>query len=238
MIILNSDVGEGVATDKSLIPFIGQANIACGVHAGDCDVMAETIKIAKANKVSIGAHPSYNDRENFGRLPVSLNAEQIKHLICYQVGALQSIAKLHSVEVDYVKPHGALYNQMMQSEVIFSAIIEALSTFEKPLKLMVLAKPGLQRYQAIAQRNGVALIFEAFADRAYDDKGYLVKRTEKGALLATPELVEKQVKQLVERGCITTINGKTIKLNVNSICVHGDNPIAVKQIQKLAKLIK
>ncbi len=234
---LNSDVGEGFSTDKILIPFIGQANIACGLHAGDAHVMAETIKLAKQSGVQIGAHPSYNDRENFGRIPVSLTPEQIKELICYQVGALQSLASLHDVNVEYVKPHGALYNQMMQDETIFSAITEAISTFESPLKLMILARPDLQRYQQIAKQHGVSLMLEAFADRAYDEQGYLVNRSEKGALLATPELVEKQVKQLVETSTITTISGSIIKLQVDSICVHGDNPIAVKQIQKLAKLI-
>ncbi|MCP4321791.1 MAG: LamB/YcsF family protein [Psychromonas sp.] len=234
---LNSDVGEGFSTDKSLMPFIGQANIACGLHAGDAHLMAETIKLAKKSNVQIGAHPSYNDRENFGRLPVSLTVEQIKELVCFQVGALQSLARLDQVKVEYVKPHGALYNQMMQDETIFSAIVEAISSFETPLKLMILARPDLQRYQQIAKESGVILMLEAFADRAYDDAGYLVNRSEKGAVLASGELVEAQVKQLVETSTITTINGNTIKLQVDSICVHGDNPIAVKQIQKLAKLI-
>lgn len=234
---LNSDVGEGFSSDKSLMPFIGQANIACGLHAGDAHVMTDIIKLAKAHNVQIGAHPSYNDRENFGRLPVVLTAEQIKQLICYQVGALQSLARLQNVDVEYVKPHGALYNQMMQDETIFSAIIEAISTFELPLQLMILARPDLQQYQQIAKKNGVILILEAFADRAYDEKGYLLQRSEKGALLATPELVEQQVKQLLATSTITTINGNIIKLQVDSICVHGDNPIAVKQVQCLADLI-
>jgi len=234
---LNCDVGEGFSTDKSLMPFISQANIACGLHAGDADLMVETIKSAKANNVQIGAHPSYNDRDNFGRLAMSLTSDQIKHLICYQVGALQSLAKLYQVDVLYVKPHGALYNQMMQDERIFTAIVEAISSLEAPLKLMLLARPDLQLYQQIAQRNGVPLMLEAFADRAYDDNGYLVNRSEQGAVLASAELVEAQVKQLVETSTITTINGNKIALQVDSICVHGDNPIAVKQIQKLSKLL-
>lgn len=234
---LNCDVGEGFDSDKAVIPFIGQANVACGLHAGDADLIAETIATAKASGVQIGAHPSYNDRENFGRSPVSLSAEQIKNLICYQVGALQSIAKLQQVTVEYVKPHGALYNQMMADETIFIAIVEAIRSFESPLKLMILARPDLQKYQQIAHQNGVDLILEAFADRAYDDQGYLVNRTLDGALLATPEEVEAQVKQLIEDSSITTINGKIITLQVDSICVHGDNPIAVKQIQNLSKLI-
>lgn len=235
---LNCDVGEGFVTDKDVIPFVGQVNIACGLHAGNADLMAETIAIAKANNVQIGAHPSYHDRENFGRLPVLLTALQIKHLICYQVGALQSLARLQNVTLSYVKPHGALYNKMMADEVVFTAIVEAISTIEAPLKLMVLARPDLQRYQQIAEKNGVQLLFEAFADRAYDDQGYLVQRTQKGALLATPERVEMQVKQLIEEATITTVNGKTLALQVDSICVHGDNPIAVQQIQTLAKLLK
>ncbi|MEI6897152.1 MAG: 5-oxoprolinase subunit PxpA [Psychromonas sp.] len=234
---LNCDVGEGVRSDESLMPFIDQANIACGLHAGDADLMIATIKMAKANNVEIGAHPSYNDRENFGRVAQTLSTMQIKHLICYQVGALQSLAKLHDKQVQYVKPHGALYNQMMLDEAIFTAIVEALSTFPTALKLMILARPDLQQYQKIAHKNGVGLILEAFADRAYDDAGYLLSRSHKGALLATSKKVQAQVKQLVETATITTINGNNITLQVDSICVHGDNPIAVKQIQELAKLV-
>lgn len=236
--ILNCDVGEGCLSDESVISFIGQANIACGVHAGDADVMANTVRIAKANAVQIGAHPSYNDRENFGRLPMTLTSEQIKQLIIEQVSALQHIAKQQSVEVQYVKPHGALYNQMMQSEQVFSAIIDGLLHCHGSLALMILAHPNLQRYQEIAKKNGIVLILEAFADRAYDDAGYLLKRSEKGALLATPQAVQKQVKQLIENSTITTINGHVLPLQVDSICVHGDNPIAVAQIEQLAKLIK
>lgn len=235
---LNCDVGEGFSTDLQLMPFIQQANIACGVHAGDNELMAETIRIAKSNNVIIGAHPSYDDRENFGRLPMSLDAQQIKQLICDQVQTLQCLAGLQQVEVKYVKPHGALYNQMMQDEAIFIAIVEAISCFDKPLKLMILARPDLHNYQQIAQQNGVDLIFEAFADRAYDDLGYLVKRSEKGALLSTAEQVHKQVKQLLETSSISSINGKIIELKVDSICVHGDNLLAVKQIEYLATLIK
>ncbi|WP_413699775.1 5-oxoprolinase subunit PxpA [Psychromonas sp. KJ10-10] len=235
---LNCDVGEGFSTDSQLMPFIQQANIACGVHAGDDELMAETIRIAKNNNVMIGAHPSYDDRENFGRLPMSLDSRQIKQLISDQVVALQHLANKQQVEVEYVKPHGALYNQMMQDERIFTAIVEAISGFDETLKLMILARPDLQNYQQIAQKNGVDLIFEAFADRAYDDQGYLVKRSEKGALLSTAEQVHKQVKQLVETSTISTINGKRIELQVDSICVHGDNLLAVKQIEYLATLIK
>lgn len=235
---LNCDVGEGLATDKDAIPFIGQANIACGLHAGDAHIIAETIRLAKQNGVQIGAHPSYNDRENFGRLPVTLTPTQIKQLICYQLGALQSLAALQQAKVEYVKPHGALYNQMMVDEVIFSAIVEALSSFEQPLKLMILARPDLQQYQQIAEKHGVPLLLEAFADRAYDDAGYLLPRNELGALLATSEQIEAQVKQLIEDSTITTINGNKLALQVDSICVHGDNAIAVQQIQSLAALIR
>jgi len=235
---LNCDVGEGVVTDKDVIPFIGQANIACGLHAGDAHIMSETIRLAKVNGVQIGGHPSYNDRENFGRLPVALSAIQIKQLICYQLGALQSLAALHQAKVEYVKPHGALYNQMMVDEVIFTAIVEALSSFKQPLQLMILARPDLQKYQQIAQKHGVPLLLEAFADRAYDDAGYLLPRSEAGALLATTEQVEAQVKQLIEDSTITTISGNRITLQVDSICVHGDNPVAVQQIQSLAALIR
>lgn len=235
---LNCDVGEGFTSDQAVIPFVGQVNIACGLHAGDADLMAKTIAIAKENDVQIGAHPSYNDRENFGRLANSLTSSQIKHLICYQVGALQSLARLQNYHVEYVKPHGALYNQMMSDELVFTAIIEAISAIELPLKLMLLARPELHKYQQIAKKNGVQLILEAFADRAYDDQGYLVQRSEEGALLATPEQVEAQVKQLIEDSTITTINGNRLALQVDSICVHGDNPIAVQQIQTLAKLLR
>lgn len=239
---LNCDMGESfgswvIGADADVMPYIDQANIACGFHAGEPDVMVKTIKLAKKQQVQIGAHPGYNDKQGFGRRSIKHCYLQITHLVCYQVGALKGLCDLHDATLDYVKPHGALYNDMMADINIFKAIIDALTAFKKPLALMILARPDLQNYQKIAQQAGIKLIYEAFADRAYDDQGYLLSRTIAGAVLKDKQLILQQVKQLASKQTLQTINGKQIKLQVDSVCVHGDNSEAILLIQQLQQLL-
>ena len=239
---LNCDMGESfgswvIGADADVMPYIDQANIACGFHAGEPDVMVKTIKLAKKQQVQIGAHPGYNDKQGFGRRSIKHCYLQITHLVCYQVGALKGLCELHDVTLEYVKPHGALYNDMMADINIFKAIIDALTAFKKPLALMILARPDLQNYQKIAQQAGIKLIYEAFADRAYDDQGYLVSRTIAGAVLKDKQLILQQVKQLASKQTVQTINGKQIKLQVDSVCVHGDNSEAILLIRQLQQLL-
>lgn len=239
---LNCDMGESfgawkMGADAQVMPYIDQANIACGFHAGDPDVMVKTIELAKQYNVQIGAHPAYNDKQGFGRRSITHSNEQITRLICYQVGALQALCQLQGTALHYVKPHGALYNDMMADLDIFSAIVSALASFKQPLALMILARPDLQAYQEVAAKAGVTLHYEAFADRAYDDAGYLVSRSKTGAVLTNEDAIKEQVQQLVEKQTVKSINGNTVSINADTICVHGDNPAAIALIKELQGII-
>lgn len=243
---LNCDMGESygiwsLGADAKVMPYIQQANIACGFHAGDPEVMVKTLRLAKQHSVEVGAHPGYLDKEGFGRRNMVYSSEQITHLVSYQVGAMLGLCALQEVTLSYVKPHGALYNAMMQDIEIFTAIVKALAGFAKQgvnLALMILACPDLKDYQAIAQAHQVKLIYEAFADRRYDENGLLVARSQANAVLKEPQEIIEQVKQLKEQQGITTVNGEFINLKVDSICVHGDNESAIALIAELQQLIE
>ena len=239
---LNCDMGESygawrMGAEAEVMPWVDQANIACGFHAGDPHVMVQTIKLAQQHNVQIGAHPGYNDKLGFGRRSIAHSDEQITQLVCYQIGALDALCALHGQCVEYVKPHGALYNDMMDNINVFAAIVTALASYKAPLALMILARPDLQAYQQIADKAGIRLLFEAFADRAYDKAGYLVSRSEQGAVLSEATAIKKQVQQIVTQHSITSINGNELKMQVDSICVHGDNPVAILLVEQLQQLL-
>lgn len=246
---LNCDMGESygiwsLGADQKVMPHINQANIACGFHAGDPDIMVKTIQAAKQAGVEIGAHPGYQDKEGFGRRAMVYSLQQITHLVAYQVGALSRLCQLYESELSYVKPHGALYNSMMQDVNVFTAIVKAVSNEAKhinnqqDLALMILARPNLTVYQNIAKAHHVKLIYEAFADRSYDEQGFLVSRHLPHAVLTDADKIIKQVSLLKDKQGIETHEGKFIPLQVDSICVHGDNDAAINLISTLQKLIK
>jgi len=238
---LNCDLGESygawtVGLDDEVMPHIEQANIACGFHGGDPLVMQKTIALAKQHQVSIGAHPSYPDLVGFGRRSMQCSSEEIVALVHYQVAALDGMANAQGLDIDYVKPHGALYNDMMKKTAVLEAILTAIQKYPRKLALMLQATPEIDAHRAIAKKFDVELYSEAFADRAYDNEGRLVSRDEKGAVLAR-EAMLLQVKQLAEQGSVTTISGNTLKLNIDSLCVHGDNPEGVQAISDIKALL-
>lgn len=238
---LNCDLGESFGSwtmglDKQVMPHIDQANIACGFHAGDPLVMQKTLALAKANNVSVGAHPGYPDLVGFGRRSVSCSTEEIIALVTYQIAAIDGVAKSLGIELEYVKPHGALYNDMMAKADVREAILQALSQYYRPLKLMLQATPEIEQHKAQAQRFKVAILSEAFADRCYDDDGKLLSRSKTGAV-HNKEKMLAQVKQLKEQGSVTTISGKILTLNADSLCVHGDNIEGVQAIEAIRELI-
>ena len=238
---LNCDLGESfgpwtMGLDNEVMPYIEQANIACGFHAGDPLVMQKTLTLAKQCQVSIGAHPSYPDLVGFGRRSLACTSEEIIALIHYQVAALEGMANAQGLSIDYVKPHGALYNDMMKKPEVFQAILTALAQYPKKLKLMVQATADFSDYKMLANKLGITLYSEAFADRCYDDKGLLLARSHTGAIL-NKEAMLAQVKQLSEHGTVTTISGKVLKLNVDSLCVHGDNISGVQAIREIKDLL-
>lgn len=238
---LNCDMGESfgiykVGLDEEIMPYIDMANLACGFHASDPVVMHRTIRQARKHGVKIGAHPSYPDLVGFGRREMVCSTEEIIALVLYQLGALSALCRSYGVQVDYVKPHGALYNTMMKNEEVFRAIAKAISKYDRDIKLMILSSASNTTYQKIAQRYGIGLVYEVFADRAYTDEGFLVSRREKGAVIHDIDRVLKRAKQLFEDGVIETVGGKHLSLRADTICVHGDNASALEFIKRLHQL--
>ena len=238
---LNCDLGESFGSwtmglDEQVMPHIDQANIACGFHAGDPLVMQKTLELAKAHDVTIGAHPGYPDLVGFGRRSMNCSTEEIIALVTYQVAAIDGVAKSLGLELNYVKPHGALYNDMMVKVAVREAILRALSNYHKPLKLMLQATPHIDQHRTEAKAFGIEVLSEAFADRCYADDGTLLARSKVGAV-HNKEKMLAQDKQLKEQGCVTTISGHTLVLSADSLCVHGDNIEGVQAIEAIRELI-
>lgn len=236
--LLNCDLGESdglweMAPDPLVMPYIDMANIACGFHAGDPDTLQKTVALAKQYQVRIGAHPSYPDREGFGRRSMPLSPEEIESMLIAQLGTLSGVCQGQACQLSYVKPHGALYNDMMKDDKVLLAICSTLQKFNPNLPLMLMATADNDRYRRKVEPFKISLIFEAFADRAYDDEGFLVPRTVDGSVYHSAELILNQALQLKSRGVINSINGEELKIEAQSLCVHGDNEESVNIIQML-----
>lgn len=235
---LNADVGEGVGDDETLFRWIDMANIACGAHAGGEEDMVAAVDLAVTYGVAVGAHPGYPDREGFGRRSMDLTPGEIGHLVIEQVEALNAVCQRVGASVQYVKPHGALYHDMMAREDVYEAILQAVAWLPGRLALMIMArgKDGMDRH--LAGKHGVALLFEAFADRAYTAQGELLDRGLEGAVFTEPELMLQQVLQLAGQGSVTSHCGKTIPLKADTICVHGDNEASIHAAQQIRQAIR
>ena len=238
---LNCDLGESfgawkMGLDDQVMPFIDQANIACGFHAGDPVVIKKTLLAAKRNNVQVGAHPSYPDISGFGRRSMKIPAVELIALLQYQIAALTGMASNLGIEVAYVKPHGALYNDMMADGHIRSAVMEAISECHQPLAFMLQATPDAETHREEARAFGLEVLFEAFADRCYDDSGALLSRAKEGAVHSREKMLE-QIIQLQQHGTVTTVSGHQLELQADSLCVHGDNMDGVNAIEKIRQLI-
>lgn len=235
---LNCDLGESfgawsMGMDEAIVPYIDMANFACGFHAGDPKTMDKSIALAKKHGVLIGAHVAYPDLVGFGRRSMECSDAEIEALVIYQCGALQAFCQSHGVELFYVKPHGALYNDMMKDERIFGAILSAIGRYNKRLKVMILSMKDTSAQERIASEYGIELLYEVFADRAYSDEGFLVPRTQKGAVLHDVERVKSRLLLLQKEGTVETISGKKIVLKADSLCVHSDTKEAVEMVMML-----
>lgn len=240
-IYLNCDMGESfgqweMGNDSAVMPHIDMANIACGFHASDPSIMDQTIKLALSNDVEIGAHPSYPDLQGFGRRSIPMSPQEITAMLIYQIGALEALCRSHNVELKYVKPHGALYNDMQTNPEIFEAVVDAVSSFSLPL--MTLAITNNQELLNIADRYEVPLLFEAFADRRYLANGLLAPRSLSNAVIHNREELLDQVAQIVRYKKVRTIDGYSIPLEADTICVHGDNEESIALIQDIKKIIE
>ena len=243
MIRLNCDMGESfgiwkMGADEEIMPYISLANLACGFHASDSLTMNRSVELAKKHNVIIGAHPSYQDLVGFGRRSMPCSLEEIKSIVLYQLGALNAFCKAHGTAVSYVKPHGALYNDMMKDENIFKAILSAISSFDKNIKLMILSRQDNEAYEYTAKIYGINLLYEVFADRNYNDDGTLISRTHPNAVLDDKLEVIQRIKILKDNGFMQSLNGKKLFLKTDTICVHGDGANALSFIKSLNKVLK
>jgi UPF0271 protein len=226
---LNCDMGEGfgawnMGQDAAVMQHITSANIACGFHAGDFSVMQKTVRLALQNGVAIGAHPGFPDLQGFGRRNMDFAPDEIEALVLYQTGALAAIAKAEGGTVRHVKPHGALYNMAAKTPKIAEAIARAVYKVSPTLLLYGLSGSALT---AAGQAMGLPTAAEVFADRTYQDDGTLTPRQQPGAVLTDPEQVAKQALEIVRDGQVTAVSGKTIPLQADTLCLHGDGPHAL-----------
>jgi len=241
-LLLNCDLGESthpdvMDVDALVMPHIDQANIACGLHAGNAEMMRATLMLAKENGVLVGAHPSYPDRDGFGRTSMSLPSKELIELVQSQIAALAEIAHEVGISLSYVKPHGALYNDMMTNGHIRSAVMQAISSSPLPLAFMLQATPEADAHRQEAEAFNLDLIFEAFADRCYADNGSLLSRKLPGAVHSREKMLA-QVVQLNNTGTITTIGGLRLSIQADSVCVHGDNADGVAAIADVRRLLR
>ncbi|MGB5791511.1 5-oxoprolinase subunit PxpA [Poseidonibacter sp.] len=239
---LNCDMGESfgiwkMGFDEQIMPYIDMANLACGFHASDAVTMSKSVSLAKTHNVTIGAHPAYQDLLGFGRRTVLCSLEEIKAIVLYQLGALNAFCKAQGTAISYVKPHGALYNDMMRDENIFKAVLSAISSFDKNIKLMILSTPNYEAFAHTAMTYGINLIYEVFADRNYNDDGTLVARTHENAVIHDELKVAQRISLLKDRAYIESINNKKLFIKADTICVHGDNEKALDFIKLLKKAL-
>ena len=227
---LNADLGEGCDNDEALLALVSSANIACGWHAGDAKTMQQCVRWALDNGVAIGAHPSFPDRENFGRSEMNLPVDEVIAGMLYQIGALAAIVKAEGGRLAHVKPHGALYNQAVKDPALADALCEAVRRFDPSLKFFGLAGSGMIE---AATRAGLQPVEEVFADRAYNADGSLVSRKLPGALIESDAQAIAQTLSLVRDHRVTAIDGSTVAVNAQSVCLHGDGAHALAFAQRI-----
>lgn len=226
---LNADLGESfgawrMGDDAALLQVIGSANIACGFHAGDPVVMRDTVRLAVANGVSLGAHPAFPDLQGFGRRVMQLTPKELEATILYQVGALQAMAAAEGARVSHVKPHGALNNMACADEAMATTIAQAVRALDRDLILLAPAHSALER---AGEAAGLRVAREVFADRTYQADGQLTPRSRPGSVLHEAQACVQHVLRMLEAGGIVTTEGECLPTRIDSICVHGDGPEAV-----------
>lgn len=227
---ITCDMGEGFNNEAELMPYIDSCSIACGYHAGDMATMRETMALAIENKVRIGAHPSFPDRENFGRKNMDINLPDLITAITDQVNTLNFICEEYQIALDHIKPHGALYSMAVKDEGTAEAIIEAIKALQLDLFLYTPFHGTLAR---LAKENNIGVIKEAFADRNYADDLNLVPRQELKAVIYDPLKVWEHVKLMIEQNLVKTVSGKEIPIQADVFCIHGDNPNALAIVRYL-----
>ena len=238
---INCDLGESsklhsTENDPLLLKIVNSANIACGYHAGDKPTMEKTIEISKENNVSIGAHPSFNDPENFGRKRLNLPSSEITRLIIDQINILSDVANKTGMRVTHVKPHGALNNMACENYDLAKVISESIIQVNKELIFLV---PTGSQMEKAGKKLGMKVAVEIFADRNYEDNGNLVSRLKDNAMIIDPEIAKKHVIKMVQNQAINCYSGKQIPCEIDAICIHGDGSSAVNTATQIKEwLIK
>ena len=222
---INCDLGEkskfhSTKNDPDLLKIVNSANIACGYHAGDKETMNRVIEISKTNQVSIGAHPSFNDPENFGRKKINLNSSEVTKLIVDQYEILQKIAQNHNENVTHIKPHGALNNMACEDLELATTIAKAINSINKDIIFLV---PTGSKMELAGKKLNMKIACEIFADRNYEDDGNLVSRSKDNALITNPDVAKKHVLKMVKNQALNCFSGKKIPCKIDSVCIHGDN---------------
>lgn len=236
---LNCDLGESfgaytIGMDSQVIPFISSANVACGYHAGDALVMQKTVAMCREHGVSVGAHPGFPDLQGFGRRNMVCTPPEVKAYVQYQLGALQAFCKAGGVPLHHVKPHGALYNMAAKDARLALAVAEAIAEVDENVVLQGLSGSEMLR---AAKQVGIRAASEVFADRAYQQDGTLVPRSQPGAMITDEDVAIARVVRMVKEGVVTSIDGMDVPLQADSICVHGDGEKALLFVQKIRAVL-
>ena len=237
---LNSDLGESfghyeIGCDSEIIKTVSSVNIACGMHAGDPMVMDHTVKMCKECGTAVGAHPGFPDLQGFGRRQMYMNKGELRNYIIYQLGALSAFARKNGTKIQHVKPHGALNNMMPYNEQYSREICEAILAVNPDI---ILVAPTNTMTLEMARDMGLRTISEVFADRAYQDDGYLLSRARPEALLTDEDDAIARVIRMVKKGIVTSVTGKDIKIEAESVCVHSDSPIALNYALKVKNALE
>ena len=231
---VNADVGEGVGNELDLMPLLSSCNIACGGHAGDLASMTQVVRLAKAHKVKIGAHPSFPDKDNFGRIDIKMSAADLYSSIKYQIRDLQEVIHSEDAQLHHIKPHGALYNMAAKDEKTANVIIEVVKSISLPVKLYA---PYKSIIADLAIKENLEVTFEAFADRNYNNDLSLVSRNIKNAVLTIKDDVLAHLKRMVLTQNVRTIDGEEVPIKASTYCIHGDTANAVEILEYLSLML-
>lgn len=227
---INADVGEGLGNESKLMSYLSSCNIACGGHAGDIETMHNVVRLAKSNSVKIGAHPSFPDKANFGRIIMNMSAADLYSSLKAQIRTLQNVLHKESAQLHHVKPHGALYNLAVNDEKTAKVIIEVIKSIALPVALYV---PYKSVVADLAVKEQINVIYEAFADRNYNDDLTLVSRTKNNAIINDKNSVLEHLLRMVKQQKVKSINGVEVAIQASTFCIHGDTENAVQILEYL-----
>ncbi|MFM8711320.1 MAG: 5-oxoprolinase subunit PxpA [Sphingomonadales bacterium] len=232
---INSDLGEETGVEAAIMPSISSANIACGAHAGNEDTIRSTIQLAKEHQVVVGAHPSYPDRKNFGRVVMPIGLQPLINSVVAQITLVSDIATQEHYTIGHIKLHGALYNEAAKNKILAEALVQTITSLNP---LWVLYGPPESELELASFRQGLAYCCEAFVDRSYQDDGSLTPRSDSQALINGEKKCIEQALQLIKRKEVTALSGKLIPLHAATLCIHGDGPQAVLFANALKKQLQ